>query len=76
MEVTDILNNIVAVQHTKVDLEQRAQAMLKSFDEELTNFLSVAEAKAQILHDANLFSTICQNIKNDFISLDTCIKEL
>ena len=50
--------------------------MLKSFDEEFTNLLSVAETKAQISHDANLFSTICQNIKNDLISLDTCIKEL
>ena len=50
--------------------------MLKYFDEEFTNLLNVAESKAQISHDANLFSTICQNIKNDLISLNTCIKEL
>ena len=50
--------------------------MLKSFDEEFTNLLNVAEAKAQISHDGNLFTTIFQNIKNDLISLDTCIKEL
>lgn len=31
--------------------------------------------KAKISHDVKLFSTICQNIKNDLISLDTCIKE-
>ena len=50
--------------------------MLKSFDEEFTNLLNFVESKAQISHNANLFSTICQNIKNDLISLDTCIKEL
>ena len=50
--------------------------MLKSFDEEFTNLLNVAEAKVQISHNANLFSTICQNIKNDLVDLDTCIKKL
>ena len=30
----------------------------------------------QIPHDADLFSTIYQNIKNDLVNLDTCIKEL
>ena len=50
--------------------------MLKSFDEEFKNLLNVAESKAHMSHDANLFSNICQNIKNDLISLDTCIKEL
>ena len=72
MEVTDRLHSTLstlAVQHIEVDLEQRAQVVLKSFDEEFTNLLSVAEAKAQISHDANLFSTICQNIENDLISL-------
>ena len=50
--------------------------MLKSFDEDFTNLLNFAEAKAQISHDANVSSTIYQNIKNDSVNLDTCIKEL
>ena len=49
---------------------------MKSFDDEFTNLLNVAESKAQIPHDANLCSTICQNIRNDLLSLDTCVKEL
>ena len=50
--------------------------MLKSFDEEFTIFLNVAEVKAQICDDANLFSSIYQNIKNSLVNLETCIKEL
>ena len=59
MEVTDILHSTLVVQHTEADLEQRAQSVLKSFDEEFTNLLNVVESKAQISHDANLFNTIC-----------------
>ena len=66
MKVTDRLHSTLTIQHTELDPELRAQAVLKSFDEEFTNLLNVAEAKAQISHDANLFSTICHNIKNDF----------
>lgn len=76
MEVVDRLHSTLTVQHIEVDLEQREQGVLKSFHEEFTNFLSVLEIKTQISHDANLFSTICQNIKNDLISLDTYINEL
>ena len=76
MEVTDRLHTTLTVQHTESDLKLRTQELLKSFNEEFTNFLNVAEVKAQISHDANLFSTICQNIKNDLVNLDTCIKEL
>ena len=50
--------------------------MLKYFDEEFKNLLNFVKSKAHISHDANLFNTICQNIKNNLISLDTCIKEL
>lgn len=76
MEVTNRLHSTLAVQHIEVDPKQRAHVVLKSFDEEITNLLNVAETKTQISHDANLFRTICQNIKNDLISLDTCIKQL
>ena len=76
MEVIDRLHSTLIVQHTKLDPKQRAQVVLNSFDEEFTNLLNVAEVKAQISHDDNLFSTICQNIKNDLFNLDTCIKEL
>ena len=74
MEVTDRLNNTLEIQHIEADPEQRAQEVLKSFDKEYTNLISVVESKAQISHDANLFSTMIQNIKNDLIILDTCIK--
>lgn len=67
MEVIEKLHNTLVVQHTESDLEQRAQAVLKSFDEEFSNLLNVAEEKAHISHDSNLFSTICQNIKNDLV---------
>ena len=76
MEVTDRLHNTLVGQHTKSDLEQRAQAVLKYFDEEFTNSLNVVKPKAQIFHDANLFTTTYQNIKNELVNLDTCIKEL
>ena len=76
MEVFDRLYSTLIVQHTELDPIQRAQLVLKYFHEEFTNFLNVVEVKAQISHDANLFSTICQNIKNNFVNLDTCIKEL
>ena len=76
MEVIERLHSTLAVQHTEENVEQRIHVVLKSFDEEFMNFLSVVEAKAQILHDANSFSTIYQNIKNDLISLDNCINEL
>ena len=58
MEVTNKLHSTLVVQHTESYLEQRAQSVLKSFDEEFTNLLNVAEEKAQISHDANFFSTI------------------
>lgn len=75
IEVTNKLHSTLTVQRTELDPELRAQAVLKYFDEEFTNLLNVAEAKAQISHNANLFSTIFQNIKNDLVNLDTCIKE-
>ena len=76
MEVIDRLQGTLTVQHIEVDPKQRRHAVLKPFNEEFTKLLNLVESKAQISHDANLFSTVCQNIKNDLISLDTCIKEL
>ena len=76
MEVTDKLHSTLATKHTKENLVQIEKIVLKYFDEEFIDLLSVAESKAQISHDANLFSTICQHIKNDLLNLDTCIKEL
>lgn len=43
MEVTDKLHSTLAVQHT--NLEQRVEEMLKSFDEEFTNLLNVANVR-------------------------------
>ena len=76
MEVTDILQSTLVVKHIEADPEHKAQVVLKSFDEEFTNLLNVAKSKVQISQDVNLFSSICQNIENDLLSLDTCIKEL
>ena len=76
MEVIDKLHNTLVAKHIEVDPKQRTKVVVKSFYDEYTNFLDVAESKAQISHDDNLFSIVCQNIKNDLLSLDTCIKEL
>jgi hypothetical protein len=76
MEVTDRLQSTLIAKHIEVELEQRAQGVIKSFDDEFTNMLNIFEFEAQISHDANLFRNICQNIQNDLLSLDTCIKEL
>ena len=76
MEVTDRLNSTLAIQHIEENPKQSTQVVLKSFHKDFTNLISIAESKAHISHDANLLSTMCQNIKNDLISLDTCIKEL
>ena len=46
MEVTDRLHNTLVVQHTESDPEQRAQVVLKSFDEEFAIILNVSDAKA------------------------------
>lgn len=76
MELTDRLHSTLTANHIEADLEQRAKVVIQSFDLEFTNLPTVAESKAQVTHDANLFSTIYQNIRNDLVNLDTCIKEL
>ena len=76
MEVIDTLHSTLATKHTEVDPKQRAKLVVKYFDDKFIDLLSVVESKAQISHDANLFSIVCQNMKNDLISLDTYIKEL
>ena len=46
MEVTDKIHSTLTIQNTKLDPKQRAQEVLKSFDEDFTNFLNIVEAKA------------------------------
>ena len=76
IEVSDILHNTLVAKHIEASSEQRAKVVVKSFDDEFTNFLNVVESKTQFYYDANLFSTIFQKNWNDLPSLDTCIKEL
>lgn len=76
MELIERLHNTVTTEHIEAYLEQREQEVIKSFDLEFTNLLVVEEAKAHVAHDANLFNTICQNIQNDLVNLETCIREL
>ena len=67
MEVTDRLHNTHIAKHIEENLKQGAQAGVKSFDDEFINFLNVS--KDQIFHDANIFITNFQNIRNDLLSL-------
>lgn len=76
MEVIDRLHSTVATKHKEVESEQRDKAVVKYFDGEFRDLLSFLGTKAQISHDANLFIIVCQNIKNDLLSIDTYIKEL
>ena len=61
---------------TTSNIQQRATLLIKSFDNKFPTLSNVVIVQAQRKHDANLFDTICINVRNDMQKLNVCIKEL
>lgn len=74
-EVSEKLQEVVSVKITDTDPQVRVKKLISSFDSKLTQLKKVTTSQAQINHDAQLFATICTNVRNDLQSLDDCIKE-
>ena len=58
MEVTDRLHNTLAAKHIEENPEQRAKVVVKYFDDEFIDLLSVAESNTHITHDTNIFRVV------------------
>lgn len=76
MDVIKMLQSTLTVQSTDLDPKDREKYLIQAFDVEFTSLSDVVLVQAQAKHDAQIFDTICQNIKNDLGALDARIKEL
>ena len=60
----------------KQDKEKKFKKIAKDFDAHFTTLEKTTKLKLQIDHYVKLLNQVFENVKNDLIVLDTCIKYL
>ena len=76
MKVTKNIQGDLIVKSLDSNPKYREKFVNQAFDVEFTSLSKVVVAQSQAKHDAQMFDTIYQNIKNYLITLDTFIKTL